>query len=88
MTPNAYTTDEVYLDFVEDYCKAIRSMPIIRDYPHWYFGVSLDGFGSHCNVHAANEIFAKYKILVVKEEGDTSHTNQAYDQDVAKRGLN
>jgi hypothetical protein len=26
-----------------------------------------------------------HKILVVKEEGDTSHVNQAYDQSVAKR---
>ena len=46
--------------------------------------LSLDGFTSHVNVLNAHEIFAEFKIMVIKEEGDTSHVCQAYDQQVAK----
>lgn len=45
----------------------------------------LDGFGSHFNCPKALEILWKYKILQVKEEGDTSHVCQMYDQEPAKR---
>ena len=46
--------------------------------------LSLDGFTSHVNVLNAHEIFAEFKIMVIKEEGYTSHVCQAYDQQVAK----
>ena len=36
------------------------------------------------NVHIAQEIFIEHKIIIVKEEGDTSQACQAYDQWVAK----
>ena len=29
------------------------------------------------------EVFARYKIRVIKEEGNMSHVNQVYDQEVA-----
>ena len=32
----------------------------------------------------AHEIFLELKIMVIKEEGDTSHVYQAYAQQVAK----
>jgi hypothetical protein len=85
MTPNVYMNDEVYGALVEDYCKGIRAMPVIRDHPEWWCCITLDGFGSHVNVHSAQDCYAKYKIFVIKEEGDTSQVNQAYDQVVAKR---
>ena len=44
----------------------------------------MDGFGSHVNVHEAQAAFFERKIMILKEEGDTSHLNQAYDQSVAK----
>ena len=59
-------------------------MPVIQDHPDWWVVITLDGFGSHLNVHSAQVTYAEYKIFVVKEEGDTSHINQAYDQSVAK----
>ena len=59
-------------------------MPKIVDHPEWWVCISMDGFGSHANVHSANECFARHKILVLKEEGDTSQVNQAYDQFVAR----
>jgi len=84
MSPNAYMTDEVYLKLVPPLCKGIRQMPVIKDHPEWWVVISMDGFGSHVNVHRAQEIFSEHKILVIKEEGDTSQVNQAYDQQVAK----
>ena len=36
------------------------------------------------NVLMAHEITAGYKIVIVKEEGDTSHMNKAYDPQVPK----
>ena len=51
--------------------------------PNQRFLPSLDGFGAHLDPETL-EVFAKYKILIVKEEGDTSQMCQAYDQNVAK----
>lgn len=31
------------------------------------------------------EVFARYKIRVIKEEGNMSHVNQVYDQEVAAK---
>ena len=85
MSPSAYLTDEVYLQLVLDLCRGIRQMPVIKEHPDWWVILSLDGFGSHVNVNAAHEIFHNHRIMVIKEEGDTSHVNQAYDQFVAKQ---
>jgi len=84
MTPNAFMTDVTWTKVVPILCKAIRNLPVIRDHPDWWIVIALDGFGSHINVDEAQLMFHKYKILILKEEGDTSHVNQAYDQSVAK----
>jgi len=47
--------------------------------------LTLDGFSSQLNVPSAMQVLYDHKILVVKEEGDASETNQAYDQSVAKQ---
>ena len=83
-TPSAYLTNESWLGLVPKLCRGIRAMPYIRDHPDWWCGMSFDGFSSHIVVVEALEIFAEYKILIVKEEGDCLHVNQAYDQFVAK----
>ena len=44
----------------------------------------LDGFGSHTNNLPANQLRYDNKILSLKEEGDSSHVNQAYDRLTAK----
>ena len=84
MTPNAFMTHDAWLELVPTLCKSLRSMEVICDHPDWWIIVSLDGFGSHVDVHEAHMIFAKNNILIIKEEGDTSQVNQAYDQFVAK----
>lgn len=85
MSPSAYMTDEVYDRLVPGLCAGIREMPVIKDHPEWWVVLSMDGFGSHVNVNRAQQTFHDHRILVIKEEGDSSHVNQAYDQFVAKQ---
>ena len=59
-------------------------MDVIKDNPQWWALEILDGFGAHLsNVESLRKRFAS-KILTLKEEGDSSHVNQAYDKHVAK----
>jgi hypothetical protein len=60
-------------------------MPVIRDHPDWRVTLSLDGYGSHVNLAIANQIFTGNLIWIVKEEVDSSQTNQACNQLQAKR---
>jgi len=76
--------DETYLSLVPEFAKGMRSMPVVKDHPHWWMTITCDGFGSHL-IDKANELFAKHKIQIVKEEGDTSQVNQSHDQNVTKR---
>ena len=59
-------------------------MNVIKEHQHWWVLLSLDEFGLHGNVQSSHEIFAAHKILVMKEEADTSHVNQVFDQRVSK----
>lgn len=81
--PSAYMTDATWKRLAPQLCKGIRKMETVKDHPDWWVTLTLDGFGSHLEEEAL-QVFAAHNILVVKEEGDTSHINQAYDQSVAK----
>jgi len=83
MTPNAYMTNEAWKTIYPKLCKGIREMRVICDHPDKWIVFSLDGFGSHLCPESLL-VFNEYKILVIKEEGDTSQVSQAYDQLVAK----
>jgi hypothetical protein len=83
MTPNAYMTNEVWIKLTPFIANGIRKMPVIKDHPDWMVCMTLDGFGSHL-LPEALQAFTDAKIEVVKEEGDTSKVNQAYNQSVAK----
>ena len=84
MTPNAYMTDDAWLELVPHLCKYIHEMNVIKEHQHWWVLLSLDGYGSHVKVQRSHKIFATHKIHVMKEEADTSHVTQAYNQRVAK----
>jgi hypothetical protein len=56
----------------------------VCDHPDWWVILTLDGFSSHLTVATALQVFHDHKIMIVKEEGDTSAVNQPYDQNVAK----
>ena len=83
MTDSAYMTEESWIKLTPSLCKGIRSMPIIVKNPQWWALEILDGFGPHVSSLEAMEIREKNKILCLKEEGDSSHVNQAYDKFVA-----
>ena len=59
-------------------------MPVVRDMPDWWVCKIIDGFGPHVSSEEAMQVYYAHKILLLKEEGDSSHVNQSYDQKVAK----
>ena len=75
-------TDKFWNELAPDFSKGICDIPVIKDYPELWMVLTLDGYGSHLQGDAL-KIFADYKILIVKEEGDTSKVCQAYDKDVS-----
>lgn len=76
-------TNEAWHNIAPKLCKDIREMEVICDHADWWVVLSINGFGSHLD-NESLQIFSDHKILVVKEEGDTSQVSQAYDQKVAK----
>lgn len=84
MTPSAFMTNAAWDGCAERLAQAIRAMPFFRDNP-WAWGLLfLDGFKSHVMTYAAQDIFRRYKLIVVKENSDTSQVNQVFDQQPAK----
>ena len=84
MTPTGYMTEGAWLEMAAGTAAGIRAMPVICDNPGWWVVKIIDGFGPHTSSVEAMGIYAKHRIPLVKEEGDTSHVCQAYDQKVAK----
>ena len=76
-------TEESWLELSPLMSKGIRCMPFVQDNPQWWVLEILDGFGPHVSSLEAMKIREDHKILVLKEEGDSSHVNQAYDKFVA-----
>ena len=84
MTSNSFITDKAWLKIVPTLCKSIHNQEVIQDHPYWWVLLSLYSFVSHVNLPKSHEIIARYKIIIIKEEGNTYHVNQAYDQQVEK----
>ena len=82
-TPSGYITTKAWDKICESLSKDIRNLPEVNNHPDWWLCLCLDGFKSHLSPYI-RMIFAKYKILVCKEERESSQTNQAYDQNVTK----
>ena len=83
MTPTGYMTEGAWLEMAAGTAAGIRAMPVICDNPGWWVVKIIDGFGPHTSSVEAMGIYAKHRIPLVKEEGDTSHVCQAYDQNLA-----
>ena len=64
--------------------KGYRNFPIIKDVPEWEMIEFLDGFLSYERVVSASVARRNNRIVSIKEESNTSHCNQAFDQAVAK----
>eukprot|EP00978_Attheya_sp_CCMP212_P031727 scaffold120920_cov35-Attheya_sp.AAC.1 len=84
MTPTAFVTEEAWEEMTPFVIKGIRSIDIIKANPQWWVLEVFDGFGLHVSSYKAMKDRYDNKILSLKEEGDSSHVNQAYDKFVAK----
>jgi hypothetical protein len=61
-------------------------MPVIIDHPDWRVRFAEDGVYMHKFSLAAQKVFHEHKIANVIEEGFSSHINQPFDREVAKKG--
>jgi hypothetical protein len=84
MTENAFLTDSCWLEMTPNVIRGYRNMPYVRENPDWWMLEIVDGFGSHVSSLEASQMRWNAKILLIKEEGDSSSVNQAYDKLVAK----
>ena len=84
MTEKAFMTEEAWLKMTPELVRGYRNMPFIQDNPQWYVVEIFDGFGAHLSNYDALKMRADAKIISIKEEGDSSSINQAYDKLVAK----
>ena len=87
MTENAYMTEEAWEGMAPSIVKGYRALPVVKDNPQWWMIEIFDGFGAHLTNLNALKQRAEAKILSIKEEGDSSSYNQAYDKHVAKSAL-
>jgi len=84
MTENAFMTDAAWEEITPKIVQGYRALPVVRDNPDWWVFELVDGYGSHHNCAPANQYRYDHKVLSLKEEGDSSHVNQAYDRQTAK----
>jgi len=85
MTENAFMTIAAWEELTPSICKGLRAInQYVANNPQWYMLEIFDGFGVHLSSYNAMKKRLDSKILSLKEEGDSSHVNQAYDKFVAK----
>ena len=84
MTDNAFMTDEAWLEASKAIVKGYRSLPYVKENPDWRMLELLDGFKSRKTVLDAHELQAEANIDSLKEESNSSHVCQGYDQQVAR----
>jgi hypothetical protein len=76
--------DEAWLEASKSIVDGYRQLPYIKENEDWYIAELLDGFKSHENVLNAHKLRADNLIISLKEESNSSHVNQGYDQLTAK----
>ena len=81
---SAFMTTEAWMKLTPKLMKGYRSMPYLKENPQWFFLEITNGFGAHHNLLDALQMRLDHKCIALKEEGDSSHVNQAYDRFVAK----
>ncbi len=65
---------------MKGYCQ----LPFMKGNENWIITKLLDGFKSHKNALQAHKICADQLIVTLKEESNSSHVNQGYNQLTAK----
>jgi hypothetical protein len=81
---NAYMTEAAWEEMTLPLVKGYWDLPVVRNNPQWWMIEIFDGFGIHLTNLNALKQRADALILSIKEEGDSSLYNQAYDKHVAK----
>ena len=84
MTQKAFMTDKCWLDMTPNLFEGYRLLPFLQDNQQWYAIEIVDGFGAHLNNYEVLRLQMAERIIIVKEEGDSSSINQAYNKFVAK----
>ena len=84
MTEKGFMTKECWMKMTLNVIRGLRHLSYIRENPQWYVIEIFDGFGAHLNNLVALQLRHEAKILSIKEEGDTSAINQAYDKLVTR----
>jgi len=78
MTPTAFMTTESWEEMTPSIIKGLRAISaIVKANPQWWMLEIFDGFGAHLASLPALRLRYESKILCLKEEGDSSHVNQA-----------
>jgi hypothetical protein len=80
MTPTPFVMEEAWEEMTPFVIKGIRSIDSVKANPQWWVLEVFDGFGPHVSSYKAMKMRYDNKILSLKEEGDSSHCNQAYDK--------
>jgi hypothetical protein len=78
MPVTAFMTEEAWVQATPSVIKGLRSSdPIVQANPQWWVLEVFDGYGPHTMSLPAMQLRYDSKILSLKEEGDSSHVNQA-----------
>jgi hypothetical protein len=80
MTDSGYMTEDAWEAITPSQIRGIRK---VVDNDDWWAVLIVDGFAAHCINPNVMQQYRDAKIIVVKEEADSSHVNQSYDQWVA-----
>jgi hypothetical protein len=83
MTPNGYMTEEAWVKIAPSIASGIRNI-VDKHNPEWWALKVVDGYVPHTTSLEAMEAYHARRILLLKEEADSSHVNQVYDQCKAK----
>ena len=75
MTENAFLTDKCWLETTPNVIRGYPNMPYIKANKDWWMMEIVDSYGSHLSSLRACQQRWDAKILLVKEEGDSSSVN-------------
>ena len=79
MTPNGYMTEEAWVELAPRIADGMRKI-VDKHNPEWWALKVLGGYLPHTTSLEAMLAYFRRRILLLKEEAESSHVNQTYDQ--------
>jgi hypothetical protein len=76
---NAFMTDATWDVMAPWLVSSIRSLDVVKAHPLWWFVLFLDGYHAHIMTLLAQTLLFAARILVCKENADSSQNNQVFD---------